>query len=219
MDRPELALALPEINAVKFGAFKLKLHETHPEAPLSPLYFNLRMPPKGPLTPGLVQQLGGALLYGITFTHGLRFDAVAGVPEAGDPFAAALAYAARVPLLLLGKEESAQGRRIVPGCLEDAMKEHGIVAGDRVLLIDDLITQAHSKIEAAELLRSYGLTVDDVLVILDREQGGREVLATVGIALHAAWQVSELLALYWEKDIITLEKYAEVLLYLEENKK
>jgi len=107
---------------------------------------------------------------------------------------------------------------MVPGRLEDDMKEHGVSAGDRVLLIDDLVTQGHSKIEAVKLLRSYGLTVDDALVILDREQGGREDLAAIGIALHAAWQISELLHLYWGQDIITLEKYAEVLLYLEENK-
>ena len=55
----------------------------------------------------------------------------------------------------------------------------------RVLLVEDLITDAGSKLSFVQGIRDAGADVKDVLVVFDRLQGGKEALGTVGIALHA----------------------------------
>jgi uridine monophosphate synthetase len=65
--------------------------------------------------------------------------------------------------------------------------------GDRVLVIDDIITDGASKIEAIAPLTEAGLSVTDVLIILDREQGGDKILAKAGYTLHSLGKLSEVL--------------------------
>ena len=81
------------------------------------------------------------------------------------------------------------------------VKEHGTAKriegefkeGDRVLVIDDIITDGASKIDAIEPLKEAGLVVTDVLVILDREQGGGKLLEKAGYRLHSLGTLSEVL--------------------------
>lgn len=216
--REDLALKLFEVGAIKFGAFKLKLHEKNPDAPLSPIYLNLRTPPKGPLTEELVTALGGVFLHRFARLEEIPYQGVVGVPNAGEPFATAFAKASRAPQLWLDKKEDKGKRTIVPRLLNEGMAEVGISKGDTMLLVDDLITEADSKLEAIEALQSGGLIVKDVLVLVDREQGGREALARVGITLHAAWQITGLLEFYRDSRLIDDQKYVETIAYIMENR-
>ena len=56
--------------------------------------------------------------------------------------------------------------------------------GQRVLLVEDIVTSGGAALEAIFALRESGLTVETALCVLDREEGGRESLAAIGIALH-----------------------------------
>lgn len=218
MFRRDLAQMILEIEVVKFGAFRLKLHETQPDAPLPPIYLSFRKPPKGPLTDGAVRQLADAL-EGLASTRHLKYDCVVGVPEAGEPFAEAFTKDAKVPLLFLDKEEADGKRQVVAGKrFKESMMKSNISAGARVLLIDDLVTQAHSKLEAAEALRSAGLVVNDVLVLVDREQGGLEELAKAGLTLHAVWGLSRLLDFYLESGLIQPSTHHETVAYLDKQR-
>lgn len=193
--------------------FKLKLHERNPDAPLSPFYLNLRTPdnPKpGPLHRELVDEIG-ALLYGITIVEGHDFDCVLGVPRAGDPLAAAVSIASGKPLLRLNKEEGTGGRR-VGSVLEGDWKRR-----DLVLLIDDLITRADSKLEAIEALGHAGLWVNDVMVVVDREQGGTGELNARGYSLYALFTISELLGVFVEGQRMTPAERDEILAYIRVN--
>lgn len=210
--RPDLARLILEVGVIRFGAFYMKLHETEPGAAPSPIYLSLRKPPAGPLTDGLLRQLGGDLLPGITAASQAQFQAVAGVPEAGDPFAEAFAMTAQVPQLWLEKVATAAGRRVRPLLRRQTNGE--VTTGGRVLLIDDVVTQAHSKIEAAESLRALGFVVKDVLVVVDREQGGAAVLAEAGITLHAAWRLTALLDFYRDHQLLAPGQHGEVVAYL-----
>jgi orotate phosphoribosyltransferase len=205
-----------EVGAVRFGAFRLKLHETQPEAPLSPIYLNLRTPdnPKpGPLTPELVEEVAD-LLYGLLhMTEGLDFRYVAGIPNAGEPIADALmkrlASWSRVTQIRLYKEETEDLRRIA-----------GLLKGDwdlpgKVLLVDDLITQADSKLEAVSVLESNGMEVRDLLVLVDREQGGSEWLRDEeSIRVISAFTLSQLLDHYVETGKLDEQKASEVKEYV-----
>ena len=62
--------------------------------------------------------------------------------------------------------------------------------GERVVVIDDIVTDGASKLEAIEPLEAAGLVVEDLVVLIDREQGARERLAAKGYRLHAVLTIS-----------------------------
>lgn len=74
-----LAISLFEIGAIKFGAFRLKLHERIPDAPLSPYYVDLRVLP---LYPQVMQAV--ARVYA-ELAQDTDFDVCLGIPETGNP--------------------------------------------------------------------------------------------------------------------------------------
>lgn len=212
----ELADALFTLGAIQFGAFRLKLHETQPDAPLSPLFLNLRTPenPKpGPLLPEVVEWIASEM-YALMRHNACSFAYIAGVPRAGDPFADALCRHIGMPkasCLLLEKSEGPDGRKV------SGMRSKKFETDQPVLLVDDLITGASSKQEAIETLRGVNLHVHDVVVLVDREQGGREQLKRSGQRLHAVFRVMELLDFYVAAGYVKASKRDEVRSYLSAN--
>ncbi len=113
----------------------------------------------------------------------LSYDRIAGVPYAGLPIGTAIALATGVPLIYPRKEAKQHGTgKIIEGQWQ---------AGERVVIIEDLITSAGSIIQSAERLREAGLVVEDAIVLIDREQGGMANLAAAGIRGHAVYRLSE----------------------------
>lgn len=170
--------ALPGLGAFKLGAFTLKLHSKHPEAPLSPFYIDLRV----------LQSFPDALLDSATvlsgLARGLTFDLLAGVPNAATPFVTLMSQQLGVPMISPQKETKKHG---VGGEI------YGVFSpGQIVLLVDDLVTDADSKLEVIKKLEAGGLSVTDVVVLLDRQQGGSEELAKSDYNLHAAITADEL---------------------------
>jgi len=175
--------ALLATGAVKFGAFRLKLHETKPDAPLSPMYFDLRVLQSFPdaldaMVAALAEMIAG---------RGLEFDRYAGIPMAATPLVAVLVHVTRVPMLT-PREAKTHG---AGGTIDGAF-----APGETVLVIDDLVTHADSKLEAIRVLEANGLRVRDVAVLVDREQGGAGQLEAAGYQLHAAVTLGQLLD-YW----------------------
>src|SRR5882757_1074180 len=111
------------------------------------------------------------------------FDALAGAETAGMPFASWLADTLDVPLRYVRKRPLGIGH--------NAQVEGGPVDGLRVLLIDDLTTDATSKVSFATGLRQAGADVTDVLTIFYHSAfpGASERLAETGLTLHplATW--------------------------------
>lgn len=188
----------------KERGFRLKLHEREPNAPLSPIYLNLRTPdnPKpGPLTPEVVE-LAANCFHLLDFQRDLVFDAVTGLPNAGTPFAEAYVRLGvqcglslgRQRLFKLDKEESEGKRRIV---LSSGSDGDALPDGSTILLMDDLVTEADSKLEAAQAIEGSGrgLRVKDVIVLVDRQQGGLQELWEHGYTLHSVFKIVELLNL------------------------
>ena len=76
-------------------------------------------------------------------------------------------------------------------------------AGEQVVLIDDLATTGGSKFEAIEKLHTVGLTVKDVVVLIDRQSGAVEDLASAGFRLHAIFNLTQLLDYWKTAELIT----------------
>ncbi len=222
--RDDVGLAIFDIGAFldktkspEGKGFKFKLHEENPKAPLSPSYLDLRTP-NHPTKPGLLTpEIVGRIAdnhYGLARRRQLKYDCVSSVPYAGDPFANAFAKVffsrtgRKLPIIKLGKKEAREKREVTE--IIDGAWEPGWTA----LLIDDLVTQAHSKLESIGALKREGLVVEDVLVFVDREQGGREELNRKGYNLHAVFLFSELMELYLQKGKISPEMHKEIMDYL-----
>ena len=86
--------------------------------------------------------------------------------------------------------------------------------GQKVLLVDDLITNAASKVETISVLEENRLIVSGVVVLIDREQGGRAELEKNGYACRAAFRLTELLEFYSRTGLINRDDYRRTMDYL-----
>jgi len=173
--KAEMAKILMKIDALKFGVFKLTSGKP------SPYYIDLRVVPS---FPDAFTQICDFYAETITKEIGTKnFNRIAGVPIAGIPFASQIAYNLKKPFLYVRKGIRRHGRqRRVEGIL---------VSGNRVLLVDDLVTTGLTLKKAAEAIRAEGGVVEQAVAFLDREEGGKEKLAKNGIQLHTLLRISE----------------------------
>jgi len=191
----ELAKILHKIDALKFGLFKLT------SGKVSPYYIDLRIVPS---FPDAFRQICDFYGESITSQVGLKnFDRIAGVPIAGIPFASQIAYNLRKPFLYVRKGVRLHGRqRRVEGIL---------VSGDRVLLVDDLVTTGLTLKKAAKAVTAEGGVVKEAVALLDREEGGKEDLAKYGIQLHTLLRISEVANTLYEIGAIDEESLKTIL--------
>ncbi len=177
-----MANILFKIDAVKFGVFKLSSGKA------SPYYIDLRVIPS---FPDAFREICDFYAETITNQVGLKnFDRIAGIPLAGIPFASQIAYNLKKPFLYVRKGVKLHGReRRVEGVL---------VSGDRVLLIDDLLTTGLTLQTAADSVRAEGGVVSEAVVFLDRQEGGRALLEKNGIKLHSLLKISEIVTTLFE---------------------
>jgi uridine monophosphate synthetase len=194
MSTTPFLLRLFDIGAVKFGEFTLK------SGRVAPVYVDLRVLISDPSA----LREAGELLVGQL--RRLQFDRIAGIPYAGLPLGVAAALAGEYPLCYARKEAKEHGTR--------QLIEGGVQAGERVALVDDVITDGGAKLEAAAPFRAAGFVVDDVVVLVDREQGGAELLAQQGLRLHACFTLRNVLTALRDAGRISGETHERVLQYL-----
>ncbi|MCX7691525.1 orotidine-5'-phosphate decarboxylase [Thermoflexus sp.] len=168
-----LARWLFETGCIRFGEFLLKSGQR------SPIYLDLRRLVTFPRTLEAVANLYAALL------EGLVFDRLAALPYAALPIGTAVALQTGRPLIYPRKEAKAYGtaQRI----------EGDFHPGETVVVLDDVLTTGASKREAIQILEEAGLRVTDIVVLVDREQGGREELEAAGYRVHAVITLTDLL--------------------------
>ena len=185
--------------------FRLKLHETNPDAPLSPVYVNLRLLRSLPKLLSEVAKIYESKIFVEMYQDGVEFDKLSDVPTAATPIVTLISQNTGIPMITPRESKSHGSGAIIDGIYE---------AGQKVLLVDDLVTKADSKIAAAKVLEAEGLVVEHVIVLVDREQGGKEQLEKSGYKLHSIFKLSELLDFYHKKGKMTQETYDEIKAYL-----
>jgi orotate phosphoribosyltransferase len=124
---------------------------------------------------------------------GLAPDAVGGLTLGADPVAYAIAYAsalagAPIRAFTVRKEAKAHGTgRLIEGPFR---------AGDRVVVVEDVITTGGSALRAIDAVQAAGATVIGVLAVVDRDEGGREAIAAAaGVPILCLTRADDIMAL------------------------
>jgi orotate phosphoribosyltransferase len=172
--------------------FALKIHETDPDAPLSPLYINLRN-----LNDEVLEQIQTVF----TEQDIPKTDVVIGIPNAGVKLAEIYSRATHIPVLpLLRKEETPTERRVVSD-------KKRVYYGESATILDDLASHGNSKLEAIREVEAVGVWVEQVVVLIDRQQGAGDLLKQQGYPFMSMLTLTDIVDFGIRTGRITPEQY------------
>lgn len=116
---------------------------------------------------------------------GMKVDRIAGVVLGSIPLAVALSLRTGIPFIMVRKEKKDHGTtKLIEGAYS---------RGEKVLVVEDVVTSAGSALYAIEVLRGEGLAVENVFSVVDREEGGRKKLEEVGVELSSLVTATDVL--------------------------
>jgi len=190
-----LAAEIWRAGLLKFGKFKLT------SGLESPYYIDLRLAPS---YPKLFEEIADELVNAIAENAG-EFDKVAGVELAGIPLSTLVAYKLRRPLVYVRKSRKEHG---TGGRVEGVLKR-----GDKIILVDDVLTTGGTLASAVLALRDEGASVEETVVFVDRMQGGVDELGRLGVKVIKVYDVLSLFSELFEIGLIDLESLEEVRAY------
>ena len=134
----------------------------------------------------------GALAIGRLLLSLLPSDtqAVAGLTLGADPMVTAVSVISAyenwpLPALIIRKEAKGHGTQ--------AYIEGPILpAGAHVVVLEDVVTTGQSAMKAVERLRQAGYTVEQVIALVDRQQGGAEFYDSVGLKFQTVFSIQQI---------------------------
>ena len=171
----DLEQALKDCGALQFGDFTLA------SGAKSKYYIDIKRASTDPKVLKLIAEGMAAKLKEL----GLKVDRIAGIVLGSVPLAAALSLETGIPYVMVRKEKKDHGTgKLIEGVLNQ---------GEKVLVVEDVITSAGSSVKGIATLRAEGAVVDDVFSVIDREAGGSDALAEIGVRLSPLVKASDLL--------------------------
>ena len=195
--KKEFFLECYKLGIIKFGRFTLK------SGIESPFYVDLR-----PLAsdPKILKNLANYLLEMLPLDN---FDLICGVPYAALPMATAMSLESYIPLIIKRKEAKSYGtKKLIEGIYQK---------GQNCLLVEDVITSGKSLVETIAEVEQEDLKVADIVVVLDREQGGKQLLESKGYRVHTLFNISEVCDILQETGELSDEEVARIQDFLQGN--
>ncbi len=197
--KEKLILDLHTINAIKFGKFKLK------SGLISPYYLDLRLLVSYPHLLELVADVFWETM------RVLYYDIVVGVPYTALPISTVLVLKHTQSMVLIRKEKKDYGT--------GQMIEGEYHKGQIAVIVDDVITNGDSKLKTIKLLEDEGIMVKDIVVLLDRGQGGPELLRRRGYRCHAILNVEDVFEILCKHKRITRTMVNKCLKFMKETRR
>ncbi|MHB8361072.1 MAG: orotate phosphoribosyltransferase [Thermoplasmataceae archaeon] len=110
-------------------------------------------------------------------------ESVAGVELGAVPIVVATAFDMNIPYFIIRKQSNHGMKKLLIGNIENK---------ETVDILEDVVTTGGSVLKAAELLKASGLKVGKVITVIDREEGGRQLLENNGIKMECLVRISEI---------------------------
>ncbi len=111
-------------------------------------------------------------------------DRIAGAELGAVPLAAAVALETGLPYVIVKKETKDYGtKKVIEGILN---------SGEKVILVEDIVTTAAQSIKAAKRLADSGAQVLGIIAVIDREEGGGANIAEAGFAYESLFTKTDL---------------------------
>jgi len=195
----KVAGALYRSGCLKFGSFKIK------SGALSPYYIDLACLLSSPKELCAVAEVAADVVKQIMASDNV--DKLASIELKGVLILPSIACKVGLPCVVVRKEDKAYG---VTGRVAGAE----VAQGDSILFFDDVVSEGLSKVEGIKPLEERGAHVRHLLVVVDREQGGREKLEKLGYRVHALAKISEVVASLYRSGSISKEQADAVLGYV-----
>ena len=195
----KIAGALYRSGCLKFGNFRIK------SGAASPYYIDLACLLSSPKELCNVAEVVAdeiRLLMAIE-----RVDKLASIELKGALVLPSIGCLMDLPCIVVRKEEKAYG---VVGRVAGAE----VIKGDRILFFDDVVSEGLSKVEGIKPLEELGAKIEYLIVIVDREQGGKENLEKLGYRVHALSKISDLVNNLVESKHISKQQAESVLNYI-----
>ncbi|HIK04492.1 MAG TPA: orotate phosphoribosyltransferase [Trichormus sp. M33_DOE_039] len=140
----------------------------------------------------------GALAIGRILLSLLASDtqAVAGLTLGADPIVTAVSVVSAyenqpIPALIIRKEAKGHGTKAY-------IEGPNLAEGAKVVVLEDVVTTGQSAMKAVERLRAAGYVVDEVISLVDRQQGGAEFYQSVGLRFEAVFTIKDIQERYRE---------------------
>jgi orotate phosphoribosyltransferase len=171
-DRPTLARSVYDVAHIT-GTFRLRSGVTSNE------YFDKYL---FEADPALLRDLATAMAPLVP--EGT--DALAGLELGGVPLATMLSQVTGLPTRFVRKKAKEYGT--------EKLAEGGDIAGQRVCVVEDVVTSGGQVVESCDALRAEGAVITGVLCVIDREAGGSANLTAAGLPLTPLFTMSELKA-------------------------
>ncbi len=192
----EIADALVRSECLKFGAFELK------SGTVSPYYIDLTWLLSSPGDFCSIADMAAKEIRKIKSSD--KIDKLASIELKGALLLPSIACRLNLPCVVVRKEKKIYGvtGRVVGG---------KVSKGEHILFFDDVITDGKSKLEGIKPLERLGARIEMVMVVVDREQGGRENLERLGYRLRSLTTISELAKHLFQSSHISKEQFDAVL--------
>ena len=173
----KVAGALFRSGCIKFGTFTIK------SGAQSPYYIDMARLLASPRELCAIADEAAEEIKKIMVKE--QIDKLASIELKGALIVPSIACRVDLPCVIVRKETKAYG---VTGRIAGA----DVNKGENILFFDDVVSEGLSKIEGVKPLQELGANVKHLLVVVNREQGGKENLEKLGFRVHALARISEL---------------------------
>lgn len=208
-DQQSVIHDLYSVGGIDFQPRRVALHTTYPDAPLLPMYVDLRTLGRSATLLEYTSRL-----YETPVKNLIRKSnghiVLSPIPTAALPIGTLLFQRFRTKLLPPRMQQKNHGKKAEV----DGMIDYD--RGSKAIIIDDVATTGGSILRAAQILRSAGLEVEHAVVLMDYQFNAAKMLEQHGIALHSRLSAKQVIGYLHQIRYVSSEEYEKVLRSLEE---